>query len=246
MLVILCLFSVPVFTGRPFGTRLANLLNPDHQLHVSGAEDSPVVTRLATLLDSDPQLKASVQFTLSNVPEKYAHYFGNRSIAGLLNFFDRWVDSPVFPSQDCLSLTLPSRFTEPPLISQNVTKPQTTPDPLSFISPMWQLASSTDNAVWLRDPQIIEWLQLFIKSRVSLSLSPSLSLSLSLCLSLSCHVKSYVTGHVHGLCCILEPNNRKSLAGGSEFQSIHSTNGRVLYFQCLFYTPNKARTSTCE
>ena len=38
-------------------------------------------------------------------------------------------------------------------------------NPLTFVSPMWSIASSTSNSVWLREPRLLNFLENFMRER---------------------------------------------------------------------------------
>lgn len=171
----------------------------------------PVVAELAAILEKDPQLATSVNYTLQHVPHKSWGSHFERTIPGLLDFFDAWVVADVYPSNDTLALATwtPGNgagltpISNPPFsrrakrdslgvrepISQahgrqaSASRPpdlfpangasnsrgegtgKTSSDPLTFISPIWSLASDTRNSVWLRSPTLLPWLQRFVQAR---------------------------------------------------------------------------------
>ena len=124
---------------------------------------SPVVRKLAQLLKVDTQLAESVRYTLAHVPSKDWGTRG-RNLTALLNFFDAWANAPVVPQSD-----KPSDLVPRPLAATPHYFPRplasVTPTPLSFISPMWSLASETRDSAWLRDATLLQWLTEFMKER---------------------------------------------------------------------------------
>ena len=117
---------------------------------------TPIVEELALLLQSDSQLSKSILYTLTNVPQK--DWQRGITLPDLYNFFNEWSTALVIPSNDSLII---SKF-----IFHEVDSPSFTfPTPLSFISPMWSLASETGNSVWIRDAKLTNWLKDFIHQR---------------------------------------------------------------------------------
>jgi phosphatidylserine decarboxylase len=114
-----------------------------------------VVEQLQNVLISNPELSTSVLYTLKNVPQSdWAH---GTTLDDLYLFFTSWLSALVVPSNSSLTI---STTTDNKLTF-------ITPNPLTYISPMWSLASETSNSVWVRNPELITWLQTFIQSRGS-------------------------------------------------------------------------------
>ncbi len=127
---------------------------------------SPVVQRLARILQADPQLAASVRYTLAHVPKKdwVVDSRSGRNLTALLEFFDEWAHALVVPRSEHDRDRSISTLRATP---QHFPRPldSTTPTPLSFVSPMWSLASETRDSVWLRDPNLLQWLTEFMNVR---------------------------------------------------------------------------------
>ena len=108
----------------------------------AGATTTPV-DELRALLAQQPRLAASVRYNLRHAPEDFAGAYG-RDLEGLFAFFEEWQHAPVVPYAP--TVTRQSGFE-------------------TFASPMWALAFATGDACWVREPELLKWLEIFVKSR---------------------------------------------------------------------------------
>jgi len=141
---------------------------------LGSAAPTDVVSKLEALLEADAQLKAAVLVTLAEVS---ADQWGSRGrdIPGLLEFFEEWANAQAIPSNDSLVIAarhvhdvtqpLGARDKDANTGNESTGLAANTPTPLSFTFPAWSLASESTSSVWLRDPQLIGWLESFVQVR---------------------------------------------------------------------------------
>ena len=124
------------------------------------------MNKLRSLLSSNPQLKASVAYTLHTVPSESQWIAAGhgRDLRDLCDFFDAWAVAVVVPSDHSAA----SSAVVQPLGVGEVSGTHIwseLPTAVTFSVPMWSLAFSTGNAVWVRDPSLLSWLSEFFRAR---------------------------------------------------------------------------------
>lgn len=115
-----------------------------------------VIGELQELINESTELRLSLNYTVASAPEQWSRSYGH-DLDGLSRFFQEWLCASVYPDgNDAVSSVRTASAFPHVHLPTNAT---------SFVSPIWALSTSSDDAVFFRDAMLIEWLGKFVAAR---------------------------------------------------------------------------------